>query len=161
MRGFARQGWRCAGIEWSGESRMGRDCDTARRNTTPCIRRGITPCGEPSYVGSSETRPCRAICLREPAFAASHGGIAGAAGQVAETWQTKMERVVVRSRVGSDGVLHRTVPVAEDDACREVRVTIDPVRVASAPMTPHDWREFVMPTAGRIADPFFVREEQG
>jgi hypothetical protein len=41
-----------------------------------------------------------------------------------------MNRIVVRSRVGVDGVLHVTVPVGTDDADREVRVTIEPAELA-------------------------------
>ena len=39
-----------------------------------------------------------------------------------------MNRMVLHLRVGSDGVLHITVPIGEEDADREVQVTIDPVR---------------------------------
>ena len=40
-----------------------------------------------------------------------------------------MNRVVLHSRIGSDGVLHITVPIGAEDADREVQVTIDPVNV--------------------------------
>ena len=36
-----------------------------------------------------------------------------------------MNRMVVHSRVGADGVLHITVPIGEAEADREVQVTID------------------------------------
>lgn len=72
-----------------------------------------------------------------------------------------MHRVVVQSRVGSDGVLHIDIPMGEEVADREVRVTIDPVRRVSSSMTLEEWRRFVMETAGSIADESFVRHEQG
>jgi hypothetical protein len=69
-----------------------------------------------------------------------------------------MSRVVVQSRVGSDGVLHIDIPMGKDFADHEVRVTIDPVRQVSTSMTLEEWRRFVMETAGRIADPSFAFE---
>ena len=73
-----------------------------------------------------------------------------------------MNRMVLQSRVGSDGVLHITVPIGKEDANREVQVTIDPVQVGpSTSMTQEEWREFVLSTAGSITDPSFVRHEQG
>ncbi len=70
-----------------------------------------------------------------------------------------MNRIVLHSRVGADGILHITVPMGEGEADREVQVTIDPV--ASPPMTQEEWRNFVLTTAGSITDPSFVRHEQG
>jgi|BogFormECP12_OM1_1039635.scaffolds.fasta_scaffold156124_1 hypothetical protein len=72
-----------------------------------------------------------------------------------------MNRMVLHSRVGSDGVLHITVPIGEEDADREVQVTIDPVRVGPPSMTQEEWRDFVLTTAGSITDPSFARHEQG
>ena len=72
-----------------------------------------------------------------------------------------MNRMVLHSRVGSDGVLHITVPVGKEDADREVQVTIDPVRDGPLSMTQEEWRDFVQATAGSITDPSFVRHEQG
>jgi hypothetical protein len=73
-----------------------------------------------------------------------------------------MNRMVLQSRVGSDGVLHITVPIGKEDADREVQVTIDPVRVGPPPsMTQEEWRDFVLKTAGSITDPSFVRHDQG
>jgi hypothetical protein len=69
-----------------------------------------------------------------------------------------MNRTVLHSRVGPDGVLHITVPIGKEDADREVKVTIDPVPPL---MTQEEWREFVLSTAGSITDPSFVRHEQG
>jgi hypothetical protein len=70
-----------------------------------------------------------------------------------------MNRMVLHSRVGADGILHLTVPMGEADANREVQVTIEPV--VPPPMTQEEWRNFVLSTAGSITDPSFVRHEQG
>jgi hypothetical protein len=70
-----------------------------------------------------------------------------------------MNRMVLHSRVGADGVLHITVPMDKGDAGREVQVTIDPV--GPPPMMQEEWRNFVLSTAGSITDPSFVRHEQG
>jgi hypothetical protein len=70
-----------------------------------------------------------------------------------------MNRMVVQSRVGADGVLYLTVPIGKPDADREVRVTIDPVTPQA--MTQEEWRNFVLSTAGSVTDPSFVRHEQG
>ena len=70
-----------------------------------------------------------------------------------------MNRMILHSRVGADGILHITVPIGKADADREVQVTIDPVR--PSPMTQEEWRNFVLSTAGSITDPSFVRHEQG
>ncbi|MGO9110135.1 MAG: hypothetical protein ACLP9L_12955 [Thermoguttaceae bacterium] len=70
-----------------------------------------------------------------------------------------MNRMVVHSRIGADGILNITLPIGEADANREVQVTVDPV--GSSPMTQEEWRNFVLSTAGSITDPSFVRHEQG
>ena len=70
-----------------------------------------------------------------------------------------MNRMVVHSRVGTDGILHLTVPIGKTEANREVQVTIDPV--GPSPMSQEEWRNFVLTTAGSITDPSFVRHEQG
>jgi hypothetical protein len=72
-----------------------------------------------------------------------------------------MNRMVLHSRVGSDGVLHISVPIGQEEADRDVQVTIDPVRVGPPVMTQEEWRDFVLRTAGSITDPSFVRHEQG
>ena len=41
-------------------------------------------------------------------------------------WRISMNRMVLHSRVGADGVLHLTVPIGKEDADREVRVTHRP-----------------------------------
>jgi hypothetical protein len=72
-----------------------------------------------------------------------------------------MNRMVLQSRVGADGVLHISVPIGKEDADCDVQVTIDPVPTSSPPMTQEEWREFILATAGSITDPSFVRHEQG
>lgn len=70
-----------------------------------------------------------------------------------------MNRMIIRSRVDSDGVLRVNVPVGAAEADREMQVTIEPlVRPAT---TQQEWEEFVASTAGSITDPTFVRHEQG
>ncbi len=72
-----------------------------------------------------------------------------------------MNRMVLQTRVGSDGFLHISVPIGKEDADRDVQVTIDPVPVGPSSMTQEEWQEFVLSTAGSITDPSFVRHEQG
>jgi hypothetical protein len=73
-----------------------------------------------------------------------------------------LDRIVLNSRVGADGVLHVTVLVGAADANREVQVTVEPATPPRPkPMTQAEWRQFVMATAGSITDPSFVRHEQG
>ncbi len=72
-----------------------------------------------------------------------------------------MHRLVVQSRVGSDGILHIDIPMGKEVADLEVQVTIDPVRSVSSSLTAEEWRQFVMETAGSITDPSFARHEQG
>lgn len=57
-----------------------------------------------------------------------------------------MNRMIVHSRVGADGVLHLTVPVGQAESDREVQITIDPVPKSA--MTREEWRQFVLSTAG-------------
>jgi len=70
-----------------------------------------------------------------------------------------MNRMVVHSRIGADGILNFALPIGKADADREVQVTIDPL--GSSPMTQEEWRNFVLSTAGSVSDPSFVRHEQG
>ena len=70
-----------------------------------------------------------------------------------------MNRIVLHSRVGTDGVLQLTVPIGVADADREVAVTIEPA--APPRMTQDEWRKFILETAGSITDASFVRPEQG
>lgn len=58
-----------------------------------------------------------------------------------------MNRIVLHSRVGADGVLHVTVPLGVTDAGREVEVTIEPA-LSTSTAAQQDWHEFVRETAG-------------
>ena len=58
-----------------------------------------------------------------------------------------MNRVVVRSRVGGDGVLHLDLPMGMEVADSDVQVTVE----SAAPrrmMTPAEWRAWVASMAG-------------
>ncbi|MDZ4683883.1 MAG: hypothetical protein SH850_02265 [Planctomycetaceae bacterium] len=70
-----------------------------------------------------------------------------------------MNRMVVKSTVGSDGVLHLDLPMGPDEANAEVQVTVEPV--ANQPMTPKEWRAWVQSLAGSVTDPTFERPPQG
>jgi hypothetical protein len=72
-----------------------------------------------------------------------------------------MNRMVVHSRFGADGILHITVPIGKEDVRRDVQVTIDPCPVGPPPMTEKEWHVFVLATAGSITDPSFARHDQG
>jgi len=60
-----------------------------------------------------------------------------------------MNRMVVHSRIGADGVLHLCVPIGLDDADREVEVTIQAAEAKQGTAAAQeDWRRFVAETAG-------------
>lgn len=58
-----------------------------------------------------------------------------------------MDRMVLTSRVGVDGVLQVTLPLGTAEANREVRVTVEPV--GPAIMSQEEWRQLVLATAGK------------
>jgi hypothetical protein len=70
-----------------------------------------------------------------------------------------MHRIVLRSTIGGDGVLHLDLPIGLDEANAEVQVTVEPV--ASRPMTTNEWKAWVQSMAGSIQDPSFERPPQG
>ena len=70
-----------------------------------------------------------------------------------------MNRIVLKSKVGADGVLRVSVPVGAEDANREVQVTIEPAPTRR-PMTQEEWQEFILSTAGTWEGDF-ERPEQG
>ena len=70
-----------------------------------------------------------------------------------------MDRIVVNSRVGSDGILQLTVPVGPADADREVRVTVEPV-ATQTPLSQEEWARRVLENAGKWQGDF-ERPEQG
>jgi hypothetical protein len=69
-----------------------------------------------------------------------------------------MNRIVVRSTVGSDGVLQLTLPIGAADANQEVQITIEPLKPSSLP--PDHWRRGILETAGKWQGEF-ERPEQG
>jgi hypothetical protein len=76
----------------------------------------------------------------------------------AVTRRKHMSRIVVKSKVGSDGVLQLTLPLGAAEADREVQVTVEPIK---NPMTQEEWRQWVLSMAGSIPDPTFLRHDQG
>lgn len=58
-----------------------------------------------------------------------------------------VDRMVVRSRVDSDGVLRVTLPVGKEDADQEVEVTVEPVKARKA-MTQEEYSAWVESMAG-------------
>jgi hypothetical protein len=71
-----------------------------------------------------------------------------------------MNRIVLKSKVGADGVLRLTLPIGAEEANQEVQVTVEPA-AARRPMTREEWENFILSTAGSITDPTFTRHEQG
>lgn len=69
-----------------------------------------------------------------------------------------MNRMVVHSRIGADGVLHLAVPVGPADADKEVTVTIE--SASPRAMTQDEWRLFILSTAGAWQGEF-ERPDQG
>jgi hypothetical protein len=69
-----------------------------------------------------------------------------------------MNRIVVRSKVGSNGILQVAVPVGPADADREVQITIEPLALKS--LSPEEWRQRVLETAGKWEGEL-ERPEQG
>jgi len=64
-----------------------------------------------------------------------------------------MNRVIVKSTVGSDGTLHLDLPLGLSEADREVQITIKPVAKKNA-LTPEEWRSWVQSMAGSWQGPF-------
>ncbi len=72
-----------------------------------------------------------------------------------------MNRIVVHSRVGADGVLQLAVPIGMAEADREVEVTIEPaVQEREESAGREEWEQFVRETAGAWQGDL-VRPEQG
>jgi len=69
-----------------------------------------------------------------------------------------MNRIVVNSRVGSDGILQLTLPVGSDAADQEVRITVE--AVSPSTLSPDEWRRRILETAGKWQGEF-ERPEQG
>ena len=58
-----------------------------------------------------------------------------------------MNPITIKSKVGTDGVLHLDLPLGIDSACEEVQVTVQPVSAAT--LTQEQWREMILSTAGK------------
>ena len=71
-----------------------------------------------------------------------------------------MNRMVVKSRGGSDGVLHLALPVGVEEADKEVLITVE-LATPKKVMTQEEWEAWVDLTAGSITDPTFIRHPQG
>ena len=75
-------------------------------------------------------------------------------------WGTgHMTRMIFKSRVGNDGVLHVLLPLGASEANHDVQVTVESAGVPN--MAPEEWRKWVEAMAGRISDASFCRLEQG
>jgi hypothetical protein len=72
-----------------------------------------------------------------------------------------MSPLELRSKIDANGVLNLSVPLGISDANREVRVTVEPLDEAEAPMSVDQWHKFVNEMAGSISDPSFKRHPQG
>ena len=66
-------------------------------------------------------------------------------------------------KVDSAGNVNVVVPVGVQQAGEDVEVTVATLNgnAVGKQMTPEQWREFVMRTAGSIDDPDFKRQDQG
>jgi len=71
---------------------------------------------------------------------------------------TGMDRIVVKSRVGSNGILQLDLPVGLADAGREVQITVEPIGPPA--LSPDEWRRRNLETAGKWQGEF-ERPEQG
>jgi hypothetical protein len=58
-----------------------------------------------------------------------------------------MNRMIVNSKVGRDGVLHLDLPLGFDEAEKEVQVTVEAV-ATKQPMTQEEWSAWVASMAG-------------
>jgi hypothetical protein len=58
-----------------------------------------------------------------------------------------MTRIVMKSKVSSDGVLHLSLPVGMREAGQEVQVTVESV-AATKPLSPAEWSDWVDAMSG-------------
>jgi hypothetical protein len=70
-----------------------------------------------------------------------------------------MNRIVVKSKVNSDGILNLSVPVGLEEADREVQVTVEPCPPKRS-MTQEEWHAWVDSMAGTWQGDF-ERPSQG
>ena len=69
-----------------------------------------------------------------------------------------MNRMVVKSTVSSDGVLHLALPMGIEEANKEVQVTVE--AALPVPVSQEEWQDIVLSTAGKWQGEF-ERPEQG
>jgi hypothetical protein len=69
-----------------------------------------------------------------------------------------MNRIIVKSRVDSNGILNLALPVGPADADREVQITVEPVGPPALSLD--EWRRGILETAGKWQGDF-ERPEQG
>ena len=69
-----------------------------------------------------------------------------------------MNRIVLTSRVGSNGILELAVPVGAAEADREVQITVEAIGVDK--LTQEEWSRRVLENAGTWQGDF-ERPEQG
>jgi len=58
-----------------------------------------------------------------------------------------VNRIEVKSRVGSNGILQLAVPVGPDCADQEVQITVE--SVGALPLAPDEWQKRILETAGK------------
>jgi hypothetical protein len=58
-----------------------------------------------------------------------------------------LNRILVKTKVSSDGILHLSLPVGLAEADREVQVIVEPI-TPKVPMTQEAWRALVESMAG-------------
>jgi len=69
-----------------------------------------------------------------------------------------MNRLVVKSKVGHDGMLHLDLAVGSEEADKEVQVTVESIPPTN--MTQDEWRQAILGTAGQWQGEF-QRPDQG
>jgi len=69
-----------------------------------------------------------------------------------------MNRMVVKSTVSSDGILHLTLPMGIEEANKEVQVTVE--AALPVPVSQEEWQKFILSTGGKWQGEF-ERPEQG
>jgi len=64
--------------------------------------------------------------------------------------RTPISRIIVKSKVGSDGILQFTLPLGPGEANQEVRGTIES---SAAPLSQEEWKRRILATAGAFPIP--------
>ena len=68
-----------------------------------------------------------------------------------------MNRMMVKSKIGDDGILHLDLAIGAQEANKEVRITLEPFWPV---LTQEEWQAHILATAGSITDPTFERPPQ-